>query len=87
MSYCRVSTFDTDGIIRSYVGEGAFTNDPIETFGGFGVARVPNLQGLLQHVCRNGFEHHVAANHSQVSRAVHEAFAVYLGWDCYLHEG
>ncbi len=87
MSYCRVSTFDTDGIIRSYVGEGAFTDDPIETFGGFGVAQVPNLQGLLQYACRNGYEHHVAANHSQVARAVHEAFTVYLGWDCYHHEG
>ncbi|MFA6239446.1 MAG: L-fucose/L-arabinose isomerase family protein [Candidatus Hydrogenedentales bacterium] len=86
MTYCRMSTFDTYGLIRAYVGEGAFTNDPIDTFGGFGVAHVPDLQGLLQHICRNGFEHHVAGNHGQVARAIHEAFTVYLGWDCYWHQ-
>ncbi|MCC6154017.1 MAG: L-fucose/L-arabinose isomerase family protein [Candidatus Hydrogenedentes bacterium] len=87
MTFCRVSTFDSEGIISSYVGEGEFTNDPIETFGGFGVAKVPELQTLLQYICHNGFEHHVAANHSQIARAIHDAFTTYLGWECYWHQG
>ncbi len=87
MTYCRVSTLDAEGRITAYVGEGRFTDDPIETFGGFGVAEVPNLQGLLQYICHNGFEHHVAANHSQVARAVYEALELYMGWDVYWHQG
>lgn len=86
MSFARVSTFDTDGAIAAYVGEGAFTDDPLDTFGGFGVARVPDLQGLLHFICDNGFEHHVAANHSQVAAALHEAFENYLDWECYAHD-
>lgn len=85
MTFCRISTFDTDGGIAGYVGEGEFTDDPLQTFGGFGVARVPNLEGLLQFVCRNGFEHHVAASHSRVARAVHEALTTYLEWDVHWH--
>ncbi|MFN3730159.1 MAG: L-fucose/L-arabinose isomerase family protein [Fimbriimonadaceae bacterium] len=84
-TYCRVSTDDGMGEIRAYVGEGELTDDLLNTFGGFGVVRVPNLQGLLQYVCEEGFEHHVAANLSQTADAVHEAFQKYLGWDCYRH--
>ena len=35
----------------------------------------------------DGFEHHVAANHSQIARAIHDAFTTYLGWECYWHQG
>ncbi len=87
MTYCRVSTFDTEGSIAAYIGEGEFTDDPLDTFGGFGVAKVPALQELLQFVCKNGFEHHVAANHSEVARALDEAFDTYLDWEVYWHEG
>lgn len=85
MTYARVSTFDTEAVIGAYVGEGAFTQDKLDTFGGYGVVRIPNLQGLLRYVCENGFEHHVAMNHSKVARAVFEAMDTYLGWDVYWH--
>ena len=56
------------------MGEGEFTDDPLETFGGAGVVEIPQLQKLLRYICENGFEHHVAANLSQRRRrAVHEA--------------
>lgn len=87
MTYLRVSTMDADGCIASYVGEGEFTNDPMDTFGGYGVAHVPNLQGLLRYICKMGFEHHVAANHSLCAKAVEEAFETYLHWQVYSHEG
>jgi len=85
-TYCRVSTDDLGGTVRAYMGEGAFTDDPVESFGGYGVAEIPNLQGLLSHICAYGFEHHVAMNQSQVGLAVYEAMLNYLGWDVYYHE-
>jgi L-fucose isomerase-like protein len=85
MSYARYSTDDRRGVIRGYTGAGKFTDDPLETFGGAGVAEIPQLQKLLKYICREGFEHHVATNFSDVSKAVHEATTRYLGWESYLH--
>ncbi len=86
MSFARFSTDDTAGTMRGYVGEGRFTDDPLNTFGGAGVVEIPKLQKLLHYICENGFEHHVAANLSSVGSAVHEAASRYLGWDMYWHE-
>jgi len=85
MSFLRVSTDDSHGKLRGYIGEGRFTDDPLETFGGAGVAEIPHLQDLLQYICRQGFEHHVAANMSKVARAVNEAATQYLDWEMYSH--
>ena len=68
MSFARFSTDDRNGMIRGYVGEGEFTDDPLETFGGAGVVKIPRMQHLLRYICENGFEHHVAANLSTHSR-------------------
>jgi L-fucose isomerase-like protein len=84
-TYCRVSTDDLNGLITAYIGEGDMTNDPLDTFGGVGVARIPDLQGLLQYICENGFEHHAAVNLSQVANPVEEAMSKYLEWDTYRH--
>ena len=40
-TYTRVSTDDLDGSIRAYVGEGTFTDDTLETFGGWLAQRFP----------------------------------------------
>ena len=85
MSFARFSTDDQAGVIRGYVGEGAFTNDALNTFGGAGVVEIPDLQKLLHYICENGFEHHVAANFSTVAAATHEAATRYLGWATYWH--
>jgi L-fucose isomerase-like protein len=85
-TFCRTTTDDTAGIVSAYVGEGEFTNDKLETFGGYGVMKVPNLQDLLQYVCKMGFEHHVAVNKSQAATAIAEALDNYMGWEVYLHE-
>ena len=84
MTFARYSTDDRRGVIRGYTGAGRFTDDPLETFGGAGVAEIPQLQKLLHYICREGFEHHVAANFSDVSKAIHEA-ARYLGWESHYH--
>jgi L-fucose isomerase-like protein len=86
MSFARFSTDDTAGRMRGYVGEGRFTEDALNTFGGAGVVQIPKMQKLLRFICENGFEHHVAANLSSVASAVHEAATRYLGWDMYWHE-
>jgi L-fucose isomerase-like protein len=86
MSFARFSTDDTSGRMRGYVGEGRFTDDPLETFGGAGVVEIPRMQNLLRYICEGGFEHHVAANFSTVGAAVHEASTRYLGWDMYWHK-
>lgn len=85
MTYARFSTYDTAGKLLCYVGEGSFTDDPIDSFGGIGAARIPNLQNLLKFICNHGFEHHVAVNLSQVADILHEAFTTYLGIDTHFH--
>lgn len=85
-TYCRVSTDDLKGTITSYVGQGRLTDDPVRTFGGYGVAQIPHLQKLLKFMCEHGFEHHVAINLSQTASAVAESFQKYLGWQVYHHD-
>ena len=85
MSFARFSTDDRTGTIRGYVGEGRFTRDKLSTFGGAGVVEIARLQELLRHICRNGFEHHVAGTFSHVSDAVHEATTRYMDWDVMRH--
>jgi len=85
MTYARVSTDDTRGIIRAYVGEGELTKDPLDTFGHRAVVHTPNLQKLLNYICKNGFEHHVAMTMTHVAPVLDEAFATYMKWDVYHH--
>lgn len=85
MTFCKTTTEDTKGIVKAYVGEGKFTNNKPDTYGGYGIAKVANLQSLLKFVCLNGFEHHVALNLSQTADAVAEALGTYMGWDVYRH--
>jgi L-fucose isomerase-like protein len=71
--------------MRGYVGEGRFTDDLLNTFGGAGVVEIEDMQRLLHYICECGFEHHVAANLSSVAAAVEEATTRYLGWDIHHH--
>ena len=87
MSYARVTTDDWNGVIRTYIGDGMFTDDPLDTFGSRAVVKVPDLQGLLRYVCKTGFEHHIAMNASHSADVLAEAFETYMGWDVYHHQG
>jgi L-fucose isomerase-like protein len=84
-TYLRVSTDDSTGKIRAYIGEGELTDDPLKTFGGYGVVKIPNFQKLLTYICENGFEHHVAINPARTAAGVKEALSKYLGWEVYHH--
>jgi L-fucose isomerase-like protein len=86
MTFARFSTDDFEGTVKGYVGEGRFTDDPLNTFGGAGVVEIPKMQDLLRYICEHGFEHHVAANFSSVSPSIFEAAHKYLGWPMHLHK-
>ncbi len=85
LTYGRISTDDCKGIIKAYIGEGELTNDALNTFGNRAVAQINNLQGLMNYVCRNGFEHHVVMNASKTAGILKESFENYLGWETYVH--
>ena len=85
LTFGRISTDDTRGVIKTYVGEGRLTDDALHTFGTRAVARIPDLQGLMKYVCRHGFEHHVVMNASKTASILKEAFENYMGWEVYQH--
>ena len=85
LTFGRISTDDPKGIIKAYIGEGELTNDALSTFGNRAVAQIPDLQGLMKYVCRNGFEHHVVMNASKTANILEEALGNYMGWEVYKH--
>ena len=85
VTFGRVSTDDLTGRIRAYVGEGMFTDDPLDTFGTKAVVEVPRLPQLMQYICRNGFEHHAAMTGAHCAGAFTEGLRNYLGWDVLSH--
>ena len=85
LTYGRITTADAEGKIRCYVGEGELTNDKLDTFGNRAVAKIPRLQKLMHHVCKQGFEHHVVMTQSHSAAILAEAFGNYFGWDVHHH--
>ncbi|HEY3761649.1 MAG TPA: L-fucose/L-arabinose isomerase family protein [Verrucomicrobiae bacterium] len=85
LTFGRITTADADGKIRAYVGEGELTNDKLNTFGNRAVAKIPRLQKLMHHVCKNGFEHHVVMTQSHSAEILAEAFGNYFGWETHHH--
>jgi L-fucose isomerase-like protein len=86
ITFARVHTNDNNGEIEAYLAEGEITDDLLDTFGSRGVAEVEGLQNLMNYICKNGFEHHVAINLSLVSDILEEAMTNYLGWKVYNHK-
>ena len=85
-TFFRISTDDTKGAIKAYLGTGEITDDPYGMDGCIAVTKVDNLQILMKHICRNGFEHHVAMVRNDVKDILNEAIEGYLGWNLYVHE-
>ena len=87
MTFFRMSTDDTAGRIKGYVGHGRFTDDPYGMDGGIAVCEVPRLRKLMATLCANGFEHHVAMARGSCAPVIREATEKYLGWAIYDHTG
>ena len=85
-TFFRISTDDTKGVIKAYLGTGEITDDPYGMDGCIAVTKVDNLQILMKHICKNGFEHHVAMVRNDVKNILNEAIEGYLGWNLYVHE-
>lgn len=85
MTYFRISTDDLLGKVKGYVGNGTFTADPFAMDGGIAVIDLPRMRDLFTHLCRQGFEHHVAMVRGNHADVVDEAVSRYLKWDIYNH--
>lgn len=85
MTYFRISTDDRLGKVKGYVGQGDFTADPFAMDGGIAVIDLPRMRDLFTHLCRQGFEHHVAMVRGNHADVVDEAVSRYLKWDVYHH--
>ncbi len=85
MTFLKISTDDKRGKIKCYLGEGAFTKDPLPTFGGVAVCEVNDLNGLMRHLTQNGYEHHVAIVQAAVADVLEEALSNYMSWEVYRH--
>ncbi len=81
MTYFRLSTDDTWGTIKAYGGEGEFTDDAYGMDGGIAVCRVPGLNDVMNHICMEGFEHHVAMVRGHWVGIIEEALGKYLKWE------
>ncbi len=87
ITFFRISTDDRWGVIKAYLGEGEMTDDPVGNFqGGAAVFRVAGLQTLLDHLVKNGFEHHVSVARGHYAHVLDEAISTYLDWDLYHHD-
>ncbi|HIJ65269.1 MAG TPA: hypothetical protein HPP77_04890 [Candidatus Hydrogenedentes bacterium] len=77
------SMMTINGKPRFYLGQGAFTADPIpdEFFGCAGVAQIGRLQDVLLHVGKNGYRHHVSATPGHIVAPVREALENHLGFE------
>ena len=78
-TFFRISTDDTKGAIKAYLGTGEITDDPYGMDGCIAVTKVNNLQTLMKYICKNGFEHHVAMVRNDVKEILNEAIEDYLG--------
>ncbi len=85
MSFARFSTSDTEGRISGYVGEGEFTDDPLDTFGGAGVVQHPEAPGIAALHLRERLRASRGGKHGACWPAVYEASKNYLGWTVRQH--
>lgn len=81
----RIETDDLFGEMKAILAEGEYTDDPLETYGGYGVIEIHYLQDLLKKLCLGGFAHHVAASLSEVGDIIYEALSNYLGYNIEYH--
>ena len=77
----RIETDDMLGEMKALIVEGKYTDDNLDTYGGYGVIEIPNLQDILQLLCKEGFAHHVAASLNNIGDIVFEALSNYLEYN------
>lgn len=83
-TFFRLTSDDTNGELKAYVGEGEILEEDAKTFGSRGIAKIDELERLMNYICIEGFEHHVAINLSKVANVICEAMR-YLRIPIYKH--
>ena len=79
MSFARYSTDDRRGMIRGYTGAGAVYRRSAGDLWRRGRGGDSATAEAAAHICREGFEHHVAANFSDVSKPCTRPRAIWAG--------
>lgn len=85
MTVFRVSSDARRGTLKTYLGQGAFTDDPFPMDGGIAVSQVKDLRKLMRFVTQNGFECHGAMVRGHHADVVAGAVTRYLDWPMYHH--
>ena len=85
VTFLRISTDDQEGKVKAFIAEGEFTDDEVETFGGYGVAKVGDIDSLMDLIVEEGFEHHTAMVKAHVGDAIEESLKKYMDWEVYRH--
>ena len=73
MTYCKITTDDKDGVMKAYLGEGEILDADVKTYSPYAVCKIKNLNGLMNYIGRNGFEHHFVLMHGCVADILQEA--------------
>jgi L-fucose isomerase-like protein len=83
MDFTFGSLMTDDGRLKTYLGQGKITADPIpwEFFGCAGVAEIPALQQVLLHIGTQGHRHHVSLTPGRVQAPLREALGHYLNFE------
>jgi len=81
--FTYASCASEDGKLKFYVGEGSVTDDPLpdDYFGSAGVAHIPGLQKVLQHVGYGGYKHHFSMTRGRVADQVVAALVQHPGFE------
>lgn len=87
MTFIRFTTDDKNGVLKAYLGQGEFRDEALPTKGGLANCYVKNLQGLMRHICENGYEHHVCFVRGHVADILEEALEKYIDVRVYRHIG
>ena len=85
ITYAKIATDDNRGVIKAYCGKGELLDTRVPSFGALSLWKIPGLQELLNYICTNGFEHHVAAVRGDCAEILEEALGKYMGWELHLH--
>jgi len=85
VTVCKITTDDRQGVMKAYIAEGEILEREVKTYSPYIVLHVDGLKDLMDHLCKNGFEHHFCVMHGRVGDVLEEAFKTYLGYQVYRH--
>jgi len=83
VTLCRC-TQDNTGAPRAFIAQGAFEDNPAETFGTYGWCRINHLGHIYRDILCRYFPHHVGFTYGHYGDVVYEALGNYFGMDIHI---